>query len=84
LPDNLNAIIHLSSWQVPSLWTLIRQKGNISAEEMYRVFNMGIGYVIIVRAADADKAIATLKAAKQKAIVVGRIEKGTGKSVLIN
>jgi phosphoribosylaminoimidazole (AIR) synthetase len=45
---------------------------------------MGIGYVIIVRAADADKAVAALKAAKQKAIIVGRIEKGTGQSVLIN
>jgi phosphoribosylformylglycinamidine cyclo-ligase len=51
---------------------------------MYRVFNMGIGYVIIVRAAEAGTALATLKKAGQKAIVVGRIEKGTGKSVLIN
>ncbi len=48
LPENLNALIHLNSWQVSPLWSLIQQKGNISTEEMYRVFNMGIGMVAIV------------------------------------
>ena len=58
--------------------------GDFHPEEMYRVFNMGIGYVIIVRAEDKDLALETLKKAKQKAIVIGRIEAGSGKSVLIN
>ena len=48
LPENLNAIIHLNSWNVPPLWKLIQQQGNISTEEMYRVFNMGIGMVAIL------------------------------------
>ena len=48
LPENLNAVIHLNSWQVPPLWKLIQEKGNISTEEMYRVFNMGIGMIAIV------------------------------------
>jgi phosphoribosylaminoimidazole synthetase len=48
LPENLNAVIHLNSWNVPPLWKLIQQQGNISTEEMYRVFNMGIGMVVIV------------------------------------
>jgi phosphoribosylformylglycinamidine cyclo-ligase len=48
LPENLNAIIHLNSWQVPPLWKLIQQRGNTSTEEMYRVFNMGIGMIAIV------------------------------------
>ena len=53
LPENLSAVINLNSWQVPPLWKLIQQQGNISTEEMYRVFNMGIGMVAIV-----DKSIA--------------------------
>jgi phosphoribosylformylglycinamidine cyclo-ligase len=48
LPGNVNAVIHLNSWHAPPLWALIQQKGNISIEEMYRVFNMGIGMVAII------------------------------------
>lgn len=48
LPENLSAVINLNSWQVPPLWKLIQETGNISTEEMYRVFNMGIGMVAIV------------------------------------
>ena len=48
LPENLSAVIHLNTWQVPPLWKLTQEKGNISTEEMYRVFNMGIGMVAIV------------------------------------
>jgi phosphoribosylaminoimidazole synthetase len=53
LPENLSAVIHLDSWRVPEFWLLIRQQGNIPTEEMYRVFNMGIGMIAIV-----DKSIA--------------------------
>jgi phosphoribosylformylglycinamidine cyclo-ligase len=84
LPKTVDAVFDRSTWETPAIYEFIEKTGKVDHEEMYRVFNMGIGYVIIVRAADADKAIAELKAAKQKAIVVGRIEKGTGKSVLIN
>lgn len=48
LPEYVDAIIHLDSWGVPPLWKLIHEKGNISTEEMYRVFNMGIGMIAIV------------------------------------
>ncbi|MFN8413834.1 MAG: phosphoribosylformylglycinamidine cyclo-ligase [Anaerolineales bacterium] len=48
LPDELDAKIQLGSWPMPSLWNLIQQKGNISTEEMYRVFNMGLGMIAIV------------------------------------
>ena len=48
LPENLDAAIHLDSWNMPPLWKLIQEKGNISTAEMYRVFNMGIGMVAIV------------------------------------
>jgi phosphoribosylformylglycinamidine cyclo-ligase len=53
LPDGLDARIDLDAWTPPSLWGLIQEKGKISTEEMYRVFNMGIGIVAIVGKSDA-------------------------------
>lgn len=48
LPDNLSAMIHLESWDVPPIWKHIQETGKIPTDEMYRVFNMGIGMVAIV------------------------------------
>ena len=48
LPENLDVAIHLNAWPIPEIWNVIQQKGNISTEEMYRVFNMGIGMIAIV------------------------------------
>jgi len=79
LPDNVNAIINLNSWQIPSLWDLIQEKGNISTEEMYRVFNMGIGMVAIV-----DKAqVADFRSSISEPIfVIGELVNGERKVVL--
>jgi phosphoribosylaminoimidazole synthetase len=73
LPENLGAIIHLNSWAMPPLWKLIQEKGNISTDEMYRVFNMGIGMVAIV-----DKALAAdLQAAiSEPTCIIGELVKG--------
>jgi phosphoribosylformylglycinamidine cyclo-ligase len=84
LPKTVGAVFDRSTWKTPAIYQFIEKEGGVDHEEMYRVFNMGIGFVIIVRAADAEKAVATLKKAGQKALVIGRVEKGTGKSVLIN
>lgn len=76
LPENLNAVIHLDSWKVPPLWTLIQEKGNISTEEMYRVFNMGIGMVAIV-----DRSILAdlQKSVSEPSFVIGELVKGERK-----
>jgi len=67
---------------------LFKQSGNVVScvliKDKVTGNSKGFAFVEMGSAADAEKAIATLKAAKQKAIVIGRIEKGTGKSVLIN
>ena len=63
LPENLGAVIHLNSWNVPDFWKRIQQKENISTQEMYRVFNMGIGMIAIVdgsQVADFQSSIAEL------------------------
>lgn len=79
LAENLSAIIHLNSWPVPPLWSLIQQKGNISTEEMYRVFNMGIGMVAILDqsiAADFQLSIS------EPTFVIGELVDGERKVIL--
>jgi phosphoribosylformylglycinamidine cyclo-ligase len=79
LPENLNAIIHPTSWQVPPLWKLIQKKGGISTEEMYRVFNMGIGMIAI-----ADKSIASdlQNSIAEPTYIIGELAQGIQKVIL--
>jgi phosphoribosylamine--glycine ligase / phosphoribosylformylglycinamidine cyclo-ligase len=79
LPDDLNADIHLGSWQVPSLWTLIQQKGNITNEEMFRVFNMGIGFIAIV---DASSVAEIQSLIPEKSCIIGELVKGERRVIL--
>jgi len=53
VPDGLQAVVEAGSWPVPPIFRTIQQQGDIAADEMFRVFNMGIGYVVIVGRADA-------------------------------
>jgi phosphoribosylaminoimidazole synthetase len=76
LPDDLDAVIHLDSWTPPPLWKLIRQKGNIATDEMYRVFNMGIGMVIIV---DKAKVTEVQKIIPEPTFVIGELVNGKKK-----
>lgn len=78
LPKNVDAVFDRSTWKTPAIFEFMQQVGKIDPMEMYRVFNMGIGYVICVAPKDADRAFAALKAAKARPIKIGRIEKGTG------
>jgi phosphoribosylamine--glycine ligase/phosphoribosylformylglycinamidine cyclo-ligase len=73
LPENLGADIHLGSWPVPPLWNLIRQKGNVSTGEMYRVFNMGIGMVAIV---DKSHAAEIQECIHEPTFIIGELVEG--------
>jgi len=79
LPENLNAIIHLNSWNVLPIWKLIQQHGNVTTEEMYRVFNMGIGMVAIV---DKSAAADFQSAISEPTFVVGKLVEGEKKVIL--
>ena len=57
LPEGLAARIDLGTWPVPPLFQVIQRKGQVGLEEMYRVFNMGVGMVVIVPAEDAEAAL---------------------------
>ncbi|WP_294580805.1 phosphoribosylformylglycinamidine cyclo-ligase [uncultured Thomasclavelia sp.] len=76
LPDGVRAVIKKDSYQVPPIFKLIAQKGNVSEEVMYNTFNMGIGMVIAVDPDDVVKATAAIEAAGDKCYLVGNIEAG--------
>ena len=80
LPENLNAEIQVDSWPVPPLWKLIQQKGNISIDEMYRVFNMGIGMIAIV---DKPHAIEIQERIPELTFIIGELVKGEQKVLLV-
>lgn len=76
LPEACRAIIDPSRWKVPSVFSFIQDAAGVDPDEMFRVFNMGIGFVVIVRSADADDAMNLLKAKRAKARIVGHIASG--------
>jgi len=90
LPKSVDAVFDRSAWGVPPLFRFIQERGGVARDEMYRVFNMGIGMVIIVRPADLAKAMAVLKAAGAARAfgaapcLIGRIEKGSGAVRMLN
>jgi phosphoribosylformylglycinamidine cyclo-ligase len=61
LPRNAAAQFDTGSWQWPAVFRWLQEAGNVTAREMYRTFNCGIGLVVIVDAADADAALALLR-----------------------
>ena len=74
LPKNCDAVFDTSAWKVPALFRLIEEGGKVDREEMYQVFNMGIGMAVVVSPADAAAASKNLGAS-----VIGQIESGSGK-----
>ena len=73
LPEGLQAVIHSNSWTRSPLFQWLQQAGNISDDEMHRVFNCGIGMVVIVSANDADKAREILSAQGETVFTLGDI-----------
>ena len=76
LPEGACAVIDRSAWNVPRLFRFIQEQGKVDRDEMYRVFNMGIGYVLIVRAKDAPRAMKLLTASRAEPVIIGKVEKG--------
>jgi len=89
LPTKCDAVIETKSGPVPRIFKLLQEKGHVPASEMYQVFNMGIGMVVIVSERDAKRAISLLSASRtdssrgERAKTIGRIERGTGKTRLV-
>jgi len=78
LPATCDALIHTSSWNVPAIFRMIQRGGEVSIDEMYEVFNMGIGMVLVVSKIHAPEVVAL-----SKGKVIGQVTPGSGK-VLLN
>jgi len=79
IPANLSARIERSRWTVPPLFDTLQRLGNVEEGEMFRTFNMGIGFVAIVPAADAEKAVAAVPGAHQ----IGEVVKGENRTEIV-
>jgi phosphoribosylformylglycinamidine cyclo-ligase len=84
LPEGTAVSINVGSWDVPPIFPYIKKCGNIDRKEMFSTFNMGVGMMMVVDAADADAAVAALKGAGENASVIGEIVEMKDEKVIIN
>jgi len=82
LPKDCNAVIRKSSWPKHKIFSFLQKAGPVEEAEMFRVFNMGVGFVLIVAEDFADSIRKKLAKYGQKAYKIGRITTGSGKVVL--
>ena len=73
LPEGMQAVLDSKNWQMPALFQWLQKAGNVADDEMHRVFNCGIGMVVVVAAADAEKTIAILQAQGETVFNIGTI-----------
>ena len=84
LPENVKAVIQKSSWQRPKLFDWLQREGNVAESEMHRVFNCGIGMVVVVARENVEPALKLLRAAGEQAVEIGSIEaRGEGEAQTI-
>lgn len=76
LPEGVNVEIDYGSWPILPIFELMQREGNITNNDMFRTFNMGIGMVVIVSEADAAKAAALFEQHGEKAYTLGRVTAG--------
>ncbi len=79
LPDTCDAVINTSAWKTPRLCEIMQEGGKVPREEMFQVFNMGVGMALVIAEKDAAVALKTLG---RGAFRIGRIERGDGKTRL--
>jgi phosphoribosylformylglycinamidine cyclo-ligase len=78
LPERCDAVLERGRWETPAIFDEIQRRGDIDDDEMARVFNLGLGMVMVVAAGAVDDALAALEAGGQPATVVGSVVAGTG------
>jgi phosphoribosylformylglycinamidine cyclo-ligase len=82
LPQSLDAVIDLSSWQTPNVFRVLMEAGAVEPAEMYRTFNMGVGMVVICGPSDVDAVLAAAAGAGAAGWILGSLKLGTGAVIL--
>jgi phosphoribosylformylglycinamidine cyclo-ligase len=78
LPRNCDVIIRKGTWEMPPIFKLIEAKGGVAEAELYQVFNMGIGMVLLIAADKTDAVMKCIRAQGQRAWLIGQVAKGRG------
>ncbi len=76
LPKRLHAQIKIGSWEIPEPFYILQEAGEVDTEEMFRVFNMGIGLVLTVARGELHGVLRILREAGQRAEPIGTVQKG--------
>jgi phosphoribosylformylglycinamidine cyclo-ligase len=76
LPEGCRAVIERKAWQVPPVLRVICERGRLGTSEMFRTFNMGIGYILIVGKTRVDEVVAALVGANEDPRVIGEVVAG--------
>jgi len=82
LPKNRDAVINRSAWQLPPIFGFLQNAGPVEEQEMFRVFNMGIGFILIVAPDFADSINRQLARAGETVYKLGAIARGSGKVII--
>jgi phosphoribosylformylglycinamidine cyclo-ligase len=83
VPDGLEVVLERRAWRREPVFEWLQRAGRVADQEMYRVFNCGIGMTIQVAAKDADRAVSILREAGQEALVIGEVKSGTRGVVIV-
>lgn len=76
LHDGVHAVIRKDSYEVPAIFRLLQEKGGIEEHMMYNTYNMGVGMIVAVDSADADRTMEAIRAAGETGYVIGEIRDG--------
>lgn len=75
-PKGVRAVVDTTSWRRPAIFDWLQAEGQVEGEEMWRVFNCGVGFVLVVPRKEADEVLAQLRRARQKPWILGEVVKG--------
>jgi phosphoribosylformylglycinamidine cyclo-ligase len=75
VPKGCKAIVQKKAWEIPPIFSFLKEKGRISEEEMFRTFNNGIGMILIVRSKEVEDILDRLHTLGEKAFIIGEVGK---------
>ncbi len=76
LPEGIRAVVKKDSYNVPAIFNLLQEKGQITEEMMYNTYNMGLGMIVALDPKDVDAAMEAMRKAGETCYVVGHVEEG--------
>jgi phosphoribosylformylglycinamidine cyclo-ligase len=83
LPARVDAVVDRSTWEPPRIFAELQRLGEVTDDEMAKVFNLGVGMIVVVPEDDAYRALDVLRSRDQRAVRIGRVAEGSGRVQLV-